>query len=214
MYRDCLQHHRKLGLSRRHSVVEGSNSFVGSIVKVQTSSDTLGDECEIHPDEVVKHYCHDHYLVGCGSCIVEHHRTCHIDPIANLAESWTLCDASSDCHQLENEIGELADKIESGKILCKNAFVDSMEAIDSFHTEIIKHLKKHVHDLTSKVQAIKDKREHDFGKIATECQDIKKQARHLEIHTFKRKVHQSLQSFCFNKKIEIQTGTAENRIHQ
>ncbi|XP_053389311.1 E3 ubiquitin-protein ligase TRIM33-like [Mercenaria mercenaria] len=154
MCANCLKVHRKQAMSRHHNILEGENmpKEEGSSVVLNACSEL----CAKHKNEVVKFFCSAHDVVGCGDCIVTHHKTCKVDHIQDISTSYF--DGAE--HQiLQQNVEQFLKNIEqinreiktSGKTL-QQAYMKAENDIKAFKKEITDFLDKAEADILAELK--------------------------------------------------------------
>lgn len=85
----CIAFHRKLGITKGHYIADISEAETSQPVQSSADNDeTVKLLCEKHEDEVVKFYCRNHAVSGCGVCTTLEHRECQLDYIPEVAKNF------------------------------------------------------------------------------------------------------------------------------
>ena len=82
----CIKHHRKVILSKHHTILDKAN--MPTNVAPQGIKQLCTETCHQHKLELIKYYCKDHDVVGCRNCMVIDHKTCEVDFIPDIAEEF------------------------------------------------------------------------------------------------------------------------------
>ncbi|KAK3604074.1 hypothetical protein CHS0354_014380 [Potamilus streckersoni] len=143
---DCLKVHRKLKISKDHTII--------SVEELTSNPENLmtlaeGFTCSEHHGEDIKYYCKDHKVPCCGSCFFQGHKTC--SKVIDLKEELPalLCDSKPD------EIIADMKKIEihlKTFIDINDSSLNSLEQQVNRMTEQIRELRKKINSALDKLE--------------------------------------------------------------
>ena len=212
MCKECLQYHRKLGLTRNHVIIYSDSADVSmettSLSKsTRTKSSTECTEmCDVHTDEVIKHFCHDHDVVGCGSCVIDDHRNCHLDTITNTlaAQNSPTLDNTVTINGLKGHIRELEVQIQDRKMMTEDQ-VAVEEDIQKLHEKVKEHAVKHVNELLNRSRKLRRHNMKTVDDMVKWRKEISQQVDHLA-NNIDEETNNRCDMFVKNKRLSCKLG--------
>ena len=140
MCQTCFDTHRKFRLNRGHTftnpdIAQGKRKDIADLEK-----------CDEHYNDLIKFYCPQHEKVGCGDCMILHHKTCKVEYIRDRAKTFK---DSGDFKALRenakvshDQVNRLCDSIQENKTQIKETYDNFVSDINIFKEEIIAHVNK------------------------------------------------------------------------
>ncbi|XP_052778022.1 transcription intermediary factor 1-beta-like [Mya arenaria] len=82
----CINAHRKLNITKTHALL--NKSEMPTSLDMPEYDDECTEPCDVHPKELIKYFCRNHRSLNCGHCVVQNHRSCIVDVIADISEAF------------------------------------------------------------------------------------------------------------------------------
>ena len=154
--RECESYHRKLRITRDHSLKD---------VTIQSPDYT----CKEHTDEAVKFYCNDHDVAGCGTCATLNHRTCKVDYILEQSEIFKKSGAYLELHVLIDRImehlGQLQSRAKDLDNSSESIDLSTLNEIRTFRAHINAQLDEKEHRILQKAHEFREENTNTITKI-------------------------------------------------
>lgn len=141
----CIAFHRKLRLTKDHFIV-GIRDAENPMPANSNTETAVAENivCDKHKDELIKFYCRNHSVTGCGVCTTFEHRSCQLDYIPDVAinfketsEYKTLLESinnlDENAQQFKEQLGEKQKEVEEIND-------EAVTSVRKIHKKLIDHL--------------------------------------------------------------------------
>ncbi|XP_052774713.1 uncharacterized protein LOC128213196 isoform X2 [Mya arenaria] len=219
---NCASVHKKLKISRSHALLD----------KFSMPTSMSGDDdeyiewCEIHPKEFIKYFCPTHQTLNCGHCVVQNHRSCHVDVISDLSQAFKdgpeYCDIDKAIAKLFKDIDKCVSDVEKNKTLIAEMSECEVSKLRRCRDEVNKYFEERENALLGIIDQMKNIDEALLDNLRPKCDNLKTEVEEIKKH-LKTQENNTIQLFIKAKRakqlLEItQTALAEinkkNTIHQ
>lgn len=174
----CIKAHRKLPITATH-VIKSKDEMP----RVQLTSDPCLELCVIHKTKIVKFFCQGHNEVGCGDCMIVHHKTCKAELVTGVSTDFGKSGELQQvkCH-LESIVKQLKSKVQDIKSNLEEAVdrnLKLVEEIKKFKRDVNAYLDNAESELLKEVEVLQKKDVKLQNKLQQECESLKIEMEHL-----------------------------------
>ncbi|XP_060559304.1 E3 ubiquitin-protein ligase TRIM33-like [Ruditapes philippinarum] len=135
----CLKAHRKQAVSKNHILMDGYN-----MPNVALPTVTPNEICTKHKNEIIKYFCISHDAVGCGDCMIIHHKFCKIDRIQDKCTDYFDGTEHQNIlrkvEQFVKDIDEIKRELQASEGNVRQAYAKAIKDVTAFKKEIIDYL--------------------------------------------------------------------------
>ena len=83
--KQCFEYHRRFGGTKHHKVLQGSRMPAS-----QADKPVKHSLCSQHKGEAKDHYCYNHFVLICGVCSVQQHKSCNVKSVQAACTSFNI----------------------------------------------------------------------------------------------------------------------------
>ncbi|XP_052776477.1 tripartite motif-containing protein 45-like [Mya arenaria] len=221
---NCASVHKKLKMTRSHALLDKSN--MPTSMSGQDDDDEYIEPCEIHPKEFIKYFCPSHQTLNCGHCVVQNHRSCHVDVISNISLAFKdgpeYGDIDKAIAKLFKDIDKCASDVEKNKTVIAEIGDSEVSKLRRCRDEVNKYFDERENALLKLIEQMKNIDEALLDNLRPKCDNLKAEVEEIK-NNLKTQENNTIQLFIGAKRakqlLEItQTTLAEinkqNTIHQ
>lgn len=175
----CFRSHRKLPLTKNH-VIKSKDEMP----RTPTQTDPCSELCATHKTEIVKFYCLSHDEVGCGDCMVVHHKACKVDLVPNVSGNYRnseeLQNVKCLLDKVVQQITSHKEDIKSNLKAAAEIYMEVVEEIKTFREDINIYLDNAEAELLKDVKRLRDTDESLQNKLLEECEAMHKELEKMQ----------------------------------
>ena len=158
MCTDCTSYHRRMTITRNHTLMTGNQFPVVLPPRRQDKQTTPFEKCPDHPIEEIKFYCQEHGELCCVACNVLKHKQCSQSYIPDIAEDFKK---GQEFNKLSTDIHDSEQLIVKGLVDIDNCLkavyalkADEIEKLRKYRTAIIEYLDRRERELQAEMQQL------------------------------------------------------------
>jgi len=183
---DCVSVHGKFKATRHHRVVLQNESNAPMQVWETNDDDQveINDNCEVHPEEVIKFHCVTHGTLHCGNCLVRGHRSCEIIIINEVASSFETGFEQTDIYKsleaLSNDAERCISMSNENIKISSNYEEKAQTDIDQYFNKVVAYFAKKKAEMKKEVSSLSKTKCCNMVMLKCRAQEMKSQALSLK----------------------------------
>ncbi|XP_052774343.1 uncharacterized protein LOC128212966 isoform X2 [Mya arenaria] len=223
---NCASVHSKLKITRTHSLLHKSNMPPLTRDKGDQDEFECTEPCETHPKEFIKYFCQTHQIMNCGHCVVQSHRSCHVDVISEISKAFKdgpeYGDIDKAITRLFKDIDDCATTIEKNMKLMAEMGESEISKLKRCRDEVNNYFDEREKSLMLIIENMKKNDEAILDNLRPKCNNLKVKVVEIK-NNIATHEHNNVQLFIEVKRAKkvlevLQTALAnismQNTIHQ
>ncbi|XP_052807342.1 uncharacterized protein LOC128236497 [Mya arenaria] len=173
----CENEHRILKATKRHTLMD--MSYMPTSMTDEIYQEDNNVPCEIHPKEFIKYFCPAHETVNCGHCLAFEHRSCKINLVSDISDSFKT---SQDYGDIKNSIARLLKcvndcvrDIKSNIKMVLKIGEDEVKKLIEYRENVNNYFDEREKSLLEIIEQVKDMDKTRLESLKPKCDSIKAQ---------------------------------------
>ncbi|XP_052808134.1 uncharacterized protein LOC128237003 [Mya arenaria] len=171
----CINEHRALKATKRHTLLDKTSMPTSMTDKVNEENNNM--PCDIHPKEFIKYFCSSHETVNCGHCLVIEHRSCKINIISEISDSFKngpdYRDIKSLISKLLKDVNDCISDVESNIKTVLKIGEDEIKKLKDYREKVNNNFDEREKSLLEIIEQIKDMDKSRLDSLKPKCDEIK-----------------------------------------
>ncbi|KAL4237853.1 hypothetical protein ACF0H5_002565 [Mactra antiquata] len=212
---NCLEVHRNQRITKGHHILDKDEMPKGHA----SSSNQVpcAEICEEHTPELVRYYCVDHAVTGCGDCMTLSHASCQKKRVQDIATGFTT---SAEFNQLLPKFVQFLEDLESMKDTLDNKlgnigtrYSALMQTIADFRQGVNDHLDQIQTQLEDEVTSLRDTQEQELNRLIASNESMMRKIKTTlqKIEVFSSDVNEN-STFVVSKQAKREMTRMENEL--
>ncbi|XP_052777993.1 uncharacterized protein LOC128215337 [Mya arenaria] len=145
--------------------------------KKDKNDNECAEPCEIHPEELIKYFCQTHQILNCGHCVVQSHRSCHVDIISDISNTFKddpkYKDIDKAIAKLFKDISDCASDVKKNMKLIEEMSEGEVSKLRKCRDEVNHYFDEREKSLLKIIEQMKNRDEAMLDNLVSKCDDLK-----------------------------------------